>query len=149
VVDFRVHNKGGSSCFELYLRDRELWAPNTHAPIQPYTDQVNKVATRGQTTLEEKFHFSPTDVVVLQRWVQPILNQSNTGFSQTVRRVGSVGLRTELTNARFYYLNRWGQRVSYHSMVTGYCESCGIDQALLFSALPLLRNTVLVKHGTQ
>jgi hypothetical protein len=40
VVDFRVHNKGGSSCFELYLRDRELWAPNTHAVVQPYTDQV-------------------------------------------------------------------------------------------------------------
>ena len=108
VVDFRVHNKGGSSCFELYLRDRELWAPNTHAPIQPYTDQVNKVATRGQTTLEEKFHFSPTDVVVLQRWVQPILNQSNTGFSQTVRRVGSVGLRTELTKRAFLLLKPMG-----------------------------------------
>jgi hypothetical protein len=42
VVDFRVHNKGGSSCFELYLRDRKLWAPNTHVSIAPYSDQVRE-----------------------------------------------------------------------------------------------------------
>mmetsp|Transcript_35507 Transcript_35507/g.59848 ORF Transcript_35507/g.59848 Transcript_35507/m.59848 type:complete len:808 (-) Transcript_35507:521-2944(-) len=52
ILDFRIHNKGGSTLLELYLRDRVLLAPDTDTPGH-YHDEIEKNITSFKASLEE------------------------------------------------------------------------------------------------
>mmetsp|Transcript_47737 Transcript_47737/g.88835 ORF Transcript_47737/g.88835 Transcript_47737/m.88835 type:complete len:772 (-) Transcript_47737:210-2525(-) len=98
IVDFRIHNAGGASVFDLYMRDRDIWAPNSDEP-GPHTEKIEARVQFFKPLLLDIVGGASAGQVLMERW-RPVLDDDNRNDDTKAYREAQLNFSMEYPDER-------------------------------------------------